>query len=107
MAPFLWLLGLTVRSTVILSVALLVGMSLRGTGAAARHRLLTFAAFGLLLLPALSGVLPRWEIARAPLWTTQTATTQTVTTQAVATQTAVTPGSAAPPSAVAPRAVSG
>jgi beta-lactamase regulating signal transducer with metallopeptidase domain len=115
MAPFFWLLGLTVRSTVVLSVTLLLGMSLRWTSAAARHRLLTVTAFGLLLLPALSGLLPRWELARAPLWATpqlatpqpQTVTTQSAPTLSATTETAVPPSSAVPLPAVAPRAVSG
>lgn len=118
MASFYWLLGLTVRSTVVLSVALLLGVSLRWTSAAARHRLLTFTAFGLLLLPALSGLLPRWEIARAPVWVAKqlaaeradvmsAVATRTAGTLTTATPSAVTPGPGRQSFAAAPGAVSG
>jgi beta-lactamase regulating signal transducer with metallopeptidase domain len=119
MAAFFWLLGLIVRSTVVLSVALLLDMSLRRTSAAARHRLLTFTAFALLLLPALSGLLPRWEIAGVPLWAvTPIAATQpaaarttarpTPAARTMVTRSAVSPGPAhqlfaAGPGAVTPR----
>jgi beta-lactamase regulating signal transducer with metallopeptidase domain/predicted nucleic acid-binding Zn-ribbon protein len=67
-APFAWLLALTLRSTMVLAVALALGTLLRHGSAAARHRLLTLAALGLLLLPALPGVLPRWELGFVPRW---------------------------------------
>lgn len=68
MAAFTWLLALALRSTAILAVALGLGALLRRAGAGARHRLLTLAALGLLLLPALPGVLPRWELGFMPRW---------------------------------------
>jgi beta-lactamase regulating signal transducer with metallopeptidase domain len=61
-----WLLGLTLGSTVVLAAALALGLLLRGSSAAARHHLLTLAACGLLLLPALPRVLPRWEVRIVP-----------------------------------------
>src|SRR5688500_10863642 len=61
MATSDWLLGLTLGSTVVLAVALGLGALLRGSLAAARHRIWTITAGGLLLLPILPGVLPHWE----------------------------------------------
>src|SRR5688572_15692450 len=61
-AAFDWLVALTLRSTVVLSAALGLGWLLRGSSAAARHRLLTLSAVGLLALPALPWVLPRLEL---------------------------------------------
>ena len=62
MAPSAWLLALTLRSTIVLVVALALVTLLRRLPAAARHRVLTLTATSLLLLPALPGVLPRWEL---------------------------------------------
>ena len=62
MDAFVWLLALTLRCTVVLSVALGLAWLLRRSSAAARHRLLTLTAVGLLGLPALPGVLPRLEL---------------------------------------------
>jgi beta-lactamase regulating signal transducer with metallopeptidase domain len=61
MALVPWVLALALRSTVVLGVALALGRVPR-LSAVARHRLLTFTAASLLLLPALSGLLPRWEL---------------------------------------------
>jgi beta-lactamase regulating signal transducer with metallopeptidase domain len=61
-ATFDWLVALTLRSTVVLSVALGLLWLLRRSSAAARHHLLTLTALGLLALPALEGVLPRLEL---------------------------------------------
>jgi beta-lactamase regulating signal transducer with metallopeptidase domain/predicted nucleic acid-binding Zn-ribbon protein len=72
MAAFAWLAALTLRGTVVLSVALGLGLLLRRSSAAARHRLLTLTALGLLVLPALPAVLPSVELPlslpRAELW---------------------------------------
>ena len=68
MAAFTWLVALALRSTAVLAVALGLGALLRRASAVARHRLLTLAALGLLLLPALPGVLPRWELGFMPRW---------------------------------------
>src|SRR5574341_2547719 len=72
MAAFAWLAALTLRSTVVLSVALGLGLLLRRSSAAARHRLLTLTALGLLVLPALPAVLPSVELPlslpRVELW---------------------------------------
>src|ERR1700752_3119732 len=58
-ATFVWLVALTLRSTVVLSAAPGPPGVLRRSSAVARHRLLTLTAVGLLTLPALPGVLPR------------------------------------------------
>jgi beta-lactamase regulating signal transducer with metallopeptidase domain/peptidoglycan hydrolase CwlO-like protein len=63
-----WLLALAVRSTFVLAVALGLERLLRRTAAVARHRLLTAAAIGLLLTPALSTLLPRWPLPLVPHW---------------------------------------
>lgn len=68
MAAFTWLLALTLRSTVVLAMALALAGLLRRTTAVARHRLLTLTAIALLLLPALTRVLPRWELSFVPPW---------------------------------------
>jgi len=72
MAAFAWLAALTLRGSVVLSVALGLGLLLRRSSAAARHRLLTLTALGLLVLPALPAVLPSVELPlslpRAELW---------------------------------------
>jgi beta-lactamase regulating signal transducer with metallopeptidase domain len=63
MAAFLaWLLALAVRSTIVVAVALALVALLRGRRVVACHGLLTLTAAGLLLLPALPGLLPRWEL---------------------------------------------
>jgi beta-lactamase regulating signal transducer with metallopeptidase domain len=62
MTAFTWLLALALRSTAVLAAALLLTTLLRRGRAVARHRLLTLAAIGLLLLPALPVLLPRWEL---------------------------------------------
>ena len=62
MPSFAWLLPLTLRSTAVLVVALALVTLLRRFPAAARHRVLTLTATSLLLLPALPGMLPRWEL---------------------------------------------
>src|SRR5688572_23799844 len=82
MATSTWLLGLTLGSTVVLAVALGLGALLGGTLAMARHRLWTIAACGLLLLPALPGVLPRWEARLLPK-ATESASPQTDVTPPV------------------------
>ena len=63
MAPFLtWALALILRSTVVLAVALALAAPLRRRRVVACHGLLTLTAASLLLLPALPGFLPRWEL---------------------------------------------
>src|SRR5262245_26068466 len=59
---FVWLVALALRATVVLSAALGLAWLLRRSSAAARHRLLTLTAVGLLALPALAFVLPRLEV---------------------------------------------
>ena len=62
MAAFAWLAELTLRSTLVLTVALGIELLLRRSRAEARHRLLTLTALGLLVLPALPRVLPSLEL---------------------------------------------
>jgi len=62
MDAFSWLVALTLRSTVVLSVALGLGLFLRRSSAVARHRLLTLTAVSLLALPFLAWVLPSLEL---------------------------------------------
>src|SRR5262245_60166921 len=62
MDAFGWLVALTLRSTVVLSVALGLGLLLRRSSAVARHRLLTLTAVSLLALPFLAWVLPSLEL---------------------------------------------
>ena len=57
-----WVFALTLRSTVVLTVALALVALLRRRRAVACHGLLTLTAASLLLLPALPGLLPRWEL---------------------------------------------
>ena len=61
-ATFDGLVALTLRSTVVLSVALGLGLLLRRSSAVARHRLLTLTAVSLLALPFLPWVLPSLEV---------------------------------------------
>ena len=61
-----WLLGLTLRCTVVLGAVLALERVLARQTAAARHTLLTLGAAGLLLLPALPSVLPRLELRLLP-----------------------------------------
>src|SRR5262245_28561954 len=61
-SAFVWIAALTLRSTVVLSAALGLGWLLRGSSAAARHRILTLTAVSVLALPLLAGVLPRLEL---------------------------------------------
>jgi beta-lactamase regulating signal transducer with metallopeptidase domain len=62
MDAFSWLVALTLRCTVVLSVALGLGLFLRRSSAVARHRLLTLTAVSLLALPFLAWVLPSLEL---------------------------------------------
>src|SRR5262245_37278520 len=62
MDAFSWLVALTLRCTVVLSVALGLGLFLRRSSAVARHRLLTLTAVSLLALPLLAWVLPSLEL---------------------------------------------
>src|SRR5215510_1759751 len=62
MDAFSWLVALTLRCTVVLSVALGLGLVLRRSSAVARHRLLTLTAVSLLALPFLAWVLPSLEL---------------------------------------------
>ena len=63
MAAFLaWLLALALRTTIVLAVALALVALLRRHRVVACHGLLTLTAAALLLLPALPGLLPRWEL---------------------------------------------
>ncbi len=70
-----WLIGLTLRSTLVLVVALGLERLLRRKAAGARHLVLTLAAVGLLLTPALSALLPRWPLPLVPRWVGPTART--------------------------------
>ena len=70
-----WLLGLALRSTLVLAVALGLERLLRRKPAGARHLVLTLAAVGLLLTPALSALLPRWPLPLVPRWVGPTART--------------------------------
>jgi beta-lactamase regulating signal transducer with metallopeptidase domain/predicted nucleic acid-binding Zn-ribbon protein len=62
MDAFSWLVALTLRCTVVLSVALGLGLFLRRSSAVARHRLLSLTAVSLLALPFLAWVLPSLEL---------------------------------------------
>src|SRR5690242_6356789 len=62
MHAFSWLVALTLRSTVVLSVALALGLLLRRSSAVARHRLSTLTAVSVLALPALPLVLPSFAL---------------------------------------------
>jgi|SRR5262245_27520673 len=62
MDAFSWLVALTLRCTVVLSVALGLGLLLRRSSAVARHRLLTLTDVSLLALPALPWRLPSLEL---------------------------------------------
>jgi beta-lactamase regulating signal transducer with metallopeptidase domain/predicted nucleic acid-binding Zn-ribbon protein len=68
MAAAGWLVFLALRSTLVLAAALGLERLLRRKPAAGRHVLLTLAAVGLLLMPALSLLLPRWELEMLPRW---------------------------------------
>lgn len=68
MTAFAWLLALTVRATLVLTVAFSLCALLRRGSALPRHRVFTLTAFGLLLLPILPELLPRWELAIVPRW---------------------------------------
>jgi beta-lactamase regulating signal transducer with metallopeptidase domain len=68
MPVFAWLVALTLRATAVLVVSMALAVFLRRAGAGARHRLFTLTAMGLLLLPVLGALLPRWEVALAPSW---------------------------------------
>ena len=57
-----WLLALALRTTIVLAVALALVALLRRHRVVACHGLLTLTAAALLLLPALPGLLPRWEL---------------------------------------------
>jgi beta-lactamase regulating signal transducer with metallopeptidase domain len=85
-----WLLGLALRSTLVLAVALGLEGLLRRKAAGARHLVLTLAAVGLLLTPLLSALLPRWPLPLVPRWVGPTVRTMVL--------------SSAPPVAVAPLA---
>lgn len=62
MAMLAWLLAVALRSTIVLAVALVLVVLLRRRRVVACHGLLTLTAAALLLLPALSMLLPRWEL---------------------------------------------
>jgi beta-lactamase regulating signal transducer with metallopeptidase domain len=68
MTVFAWLVALTLRATAILVASIAFGRFLRRAGADARHRLFTLTAVGLLALPALIVLLPRWEVPLLPAW---------------------------------------
>src|SRR5262245_10081437 len=68
MAAATWLAFLALRSTLVLAAALGLERLLRRKPADGRHVLLTLAAAGLLLMPALSLLLPRWELEILPRW---------------------------------------
>ena len=61
-ASLAWLLALALRTTIVLAVALALVVLLRRHRVVACHGLLTLTAAALLLLPALPGLLPRWEL---------------------------------------------
>jgi beta-lactamase regulating signal transducer with metallopeptidase domain/predicted nucleic acid-binding Zn-ribbon protein len=68
MSVFVWLVALTLRATAVLLASLALAVLLRRAGAAARHQLFTLTAVGLLALPVLGAVLPRWEVQLLPTW---------------------------------------
>jgi beta-lactamase regulating signal transducer with metallopeptidase domain len=68
MSVFAWLVALTLRATAVLVVTMALSAFLRRNGAVGRHRLFTLTAVGLLVLPVLSALLPRWEISLLPAW---------------------------------------
>lgn len=53
---------MTLKSSVLLAVAALVMTALRRASAAARHLVLSVAVMGLLMLPLLGLLLPRWQV---------------------------------------------
>lgn len=59
------------KATALLTVVLLVDLTLRQYPAALRHRVLTTAFFGLLVMPILSIVLPEYRIAILPTYRTE------------------------------------
>ena len=61
-----FLSSLLVKATVLLASAALAGRALRRRSASARHAVWSVALLGLLALPLLSAVLPRWELPMLP-----------------------------------------
>jgi len=61
-----FLSSLLVKATVLLASAALAGRALRHRSASARHAVWSVALLGLLALPLLSAVLPRWELPMLP-----------------------------------------
>jgi beta-lactamase regulating signal transducer with metallopeptidase domain len=57
-----WILALAARSTLVLLGAALVTWVMRRASASARHAVWAMTLLGLLVLPALSLVLPRWDV---------------------------------------------
>jgi beta-lactamase regulating signal transducer with metallopeptidase domain len=68
MTIFAWFVALTLRVTVVLAASMALAAALRRAGAFARHRLFTLTAIGLLGLPLLTAVMPRWSLPLAPRW---------------------------------------
>jgi beta-lactamase regulating signal transducer with metallopeptidase domain len=96
-----WLLALTLRSTLVLAVALGLERLLRRKPAGARHLLLTLTAVGMLLTPVLSASLPRWQLRVVPHWVEPEVLPLVVETDAPASVAPVLVGAVQPPKATA------
>ena len=76
------LLDLAVKGTVILGAALLLAQALRGASAGARHLVWGLSFAGLLAMPVLLPVVPRWEVGLFPALPSLTTTRELMTTTA-------------------------
>ena len=101
MAAATWLVFLALRSTLVLAAALGLERLLRRKPADGRHVLLTLAAAGLLLMPALSLLLPRWELEVLPRWAEPSATAFVSSGEAAAPQPSAARETAPRPAAMA------
>ena len=61
-----WLVTFALKGSAILAGALLIAAIMRRAASATRHLVLASALLGLLLLPALSGLFPAWQISILP-----------------------------------------
>src|SRR5688572_16948699 len=62
----LFLLGMTLKATAIILVAIALSLILRRASAATRHLLWSFSLLSLLALPVLAYTLPDWRVAVLP-----------------------------------------
>jgi beta-lactamase regulating signal transducer with metallopeptidase domain len=62
------LLDLLLKAGVLLALATLAALACRRASAALRHLIWTLAVAGVLLLPALTALLPAWQVVRLPEW---------------------------------------